>query len=232
MGVGMAAIFLMLPYTAQFAGDSMHLLPGALLIWAVGAFRRPAVAGGLIGVAAGVCYYPLFLLPLWISFYWERGRFRFLMGALITITLVVSSLTLTSADFAGFLAQLKSIFGFILPRQDGLGGIWGLNWEAWFRLPLLVAFIVLCVSYAFWPTIKDLASLISCTAAAMVAVQFWHGDGGGLYMAWYLPLLLLVVFRPNLDHKVATSVIEERRKTRATDLVDDLDFAASVKLPV
>ncbi|MGI9515905.1 MAG: hypothetical protein ACR2NP_02565, partial [Pirellulaceae bacterium] len=223
MGVGMAAIFLMLPYTAMFGGDSMHLLPGALLIWAIALYRIPFVAGILIGTAAGVCYYPLFLLPLWISYYWERGRVRFTLGAVISILIVVSSLAFTSADFASFLAQLKSIFGFMIPRQEGLGGIWALNWESWFRLPFLVGFIVLCISYAFWPVKKDLATLISCTAAAMVAVQYWHGDGGGLYMAWYLPLVLLVIFRPNLDDKVAVSVLEDRRRSPGPE---DLDFAA------
>lgn len=43
----------------------------------------------------------------------------------------------------------------------------------------------------------------------MVATQFWHGHGGGLYMAWYLPLLLLTVFRPNLEDRVALSVLGE-----------------------
>ena len=61
----------------------------------------------------------------------------------------------------------------------------------------------------------------------MVAVQFWHGDGGGLYMAWYLPLVLLVIFRPNLDHKIAVAVIEEKRNGRNSDAgTDDLDYAA------
>lgn len=212
MGVGMATIFLLLPYTAQFAGDSMHLLPGALLVWAIACYRIPMLAGALVGLAAGVCYYPFFLMPLWISFYWLRGRKRFALGALISIVIVVSSLAFTSADFAGFLAQLRSIFGFIIPRFEGLGGIWALNWDAWFRLPLLVVFIVLCVSYAFWPAQKDLSTLISCSAAAMIAVQFWHGQGGGLYMAWYLPLILLASFRPNLDDKVAIEVLHPPRK--------------------
>lgn len=218
MGVGMATIFLMLPYTAQFAGDSMHLLPGALLVWAIAFYRIPWLAGIFVGVAAGVCYYPFFLLPLWISFYWERGRTRFTLGALLSIVVVVSSLAFTSADLASFFAQVQSIFGFIVPRHEGLGGIWALNWHSWFRLPFLVAFIVLCVSYAFWPAKKDLAVLISCTAAAMVAVQFWHGDGGGLYMAWYLPLVLLVVFRPNLDDKVAVEVLAPPRAGAADPL--------------
>ena len=210
MGVAMATIFLMLPYTAQFAGDTMHLLPAALLVWAVACFDRPLVAGILIGSAAGVCYYPLFLLPLWVSFYWERGRREFVLGAVLAIALVVSSLSLTSADINGFLAQLVSIFGFIWPRNEGLGGIWALNWSGWFRLPLLVGYFLLCISYAFWPVRKDLGTLISCMGAAMIAVQFWHGDGGGLYLAWFMPLVLMIIFRPNLDHKTAIDVVPEK----------------------
>jgi hypothetical protein len=225
MGVGMGTIFLMLPYTAQFAGDSMHLLPGALLVWAIACYRMPLLAGILVGLAAGVCYYPFFLLPLWISFYWLRGRKRFTLGAIGALVVVVSSLAFTSADFGGFMAQVQSIFGFIIPRHEGLGGIWALNWDSWFRLPLLVVFIVMCVSYAFWPPQKDLSTLISCTAAAMVAVQFWHGQGGGLYMAWYLPLVLLVAFRPNLDDKIAIEVIEPPRSSPGDDLPSG-EFAA------
>jgi hypothetical protein len=217
MGMAMAVIFLMLPYTAQFAGDSMHLLPAALLVWAIASYDRPFVDGVLIGAAAGVCYYPLFLLPRWISYYWERGRTEFVMGAGLAIALVISSLSLTSTDVSGFLAQLQSIFGFIWPRSEGLGGIWALNWESWFRLPLLVGYVVLCISYAFWPTTKDLGVLISCTAAAMVAVQFWHGDGGGRYLAWFMPLALMIIFRPNLDHKQAVAVLEEKPRHRDSE---------------
>ena len=210
MGIGMATIFLMLPYTAQYAGDSAHLLPGALLILAIAAFRRPFVAGIFIGLAAGVCYYPFFLLPLWLSFYWHRGRKRFMLGTFLSIALVVSSLAFTSPDMAGFLRQLQNVFGFMLPRTDStLGGIWALNWEKSFRLPLLAGFVVLCISYAFWPLEKNLGSLISCTAAAMIAVQFWHGNDGGVLVAWYLPLILLVIFRPNLDDQIATRVLND-----------------------
>ncbi|MCP4773383.1 MAG: hypothetical protein GY880_04015, partial [Planctomycetaceae bacterium] len=57
---------------------------------------------------------------------------------------------------------------------------------------------------------KDLGTLISLTAAAMIAVQFWHGDGGGLYIAWFMPLVLMIVFRPNLDHQTAVDVLKEK----------------------
>jgi hypothetical protein len=42
-------------------------------------------------------------------------------------------------------------------------------------------------------------------------VQFWTGyyGGGGTIMAWYVPLLLLTVFRPNLEDRVAISVLDK-----------------------
>ena len=41
----------------------------------------------------------------------------------------------------------------------------------------------------------------------MIAAQFWHGESGGLYIAWFLPLLLLTIFRPNLQDRIATKVV-------------------------
>ena len=64
----MAVIYLMLPYTALFTGHVLHVLPAALLVWALLSFNRPWAAGIFVGLATGVSYYPLFLLPLWISF--------------------------------------------------------------------------------------------------------------------------------------------------------------------
>ena len=43
----------------------------------------------------------------------------------------------------------------------------------------------------------------------MLGTQFWHAQSGGLYMGWYLPLLLLTVFRPNLEDRVAVTALGE-----------------------
>ena len=72
----------MLPYTAQMTGRVDHVIPAALLVWAIYFYRQPLTAGIFIGLAAGVVYYPLFLLPLWVSFYWQRGLMRFSIGVL------------------------------------------------------------------------------------------------------------------------------------------------------
>ena len=209
VGVGTAAIYLMLPYTAMHTVNVMHTLPAALILWAAVCFRIPWLAGLLIGLATGVAYYPFFLLPLWASFYWERGWRKFLLLVAFGISLCIGGSVLTSVDSAGLVAQLRSMFGFWSPRMDDLQGIWELGWSSWWRLPILVAFVALCFSFIGWPTEKNLGTLISYTAAIMVAVQFWHALDGGLHMAWYLPFLLLVVFRPNMSGRVAVVEIAD-----------------------
>ncbi len=84
-----ANLYLLLPYTAQMTGRVDHVLPAALVVWAVFAYRRPMVAGILLGLATGVIYYPIFLLPLWIGFYWHRGLLRFVVGFIAMLALVL-----------------------------------------------------------------------------------------------------------------------------------------------
>lgn len=224
MGVGAAALYLMLPYTSQMTGRVEHALPAALLIWAVACYRQPMIAGILLGLAAGVNYYPLFLLPLWLSFYWPRGLMRFVSGLSYSLITCVLALFFFSRNMGEFWLHIQAMFGVWIPKTTGLEGIWSLGWDPMYRLPVITAFLVLSISMALWPAQKNLGTLLSCTAAVMVGTQFWHGYGGGLYMAWYLPLLLLTVFRPNLEDRVALSVLGEgwfprrkRRELRAFD---------------
>jgi hypothetical protein len=222
MGIGTAALYLLLPYTAQMTGRVDHVLPSALLLWAVMLYRRPMTAGVLIGLAMGVCYYPLFLLPLWISFYWHRGLLRYFLGVGAALVITALSLLLVSEDLASYWEKIRAMFGLWIPVTTNLEGIWGLGWDPIYRLTVLAGFVTLSGSMALWPAQKNLGTLLSCSAAIMVATQFWHGYGGGLFMGWYLPLLLLTVFRPNLEDRVALSVLHEgwfvRRRGRLGEL--------------
>jgi len=218
-GIGVATLFLLLPYTAQMTGRIDHLAPGALMVLAVAFYRKPLVAGLILGGAAGLVFYPFFLLPLWVSFYWLRGRRRFIFGFLASILAMVVTLVATTQD--GFLPRLMQMFGTIPFAFKDLDGIWGLGWNPYFRIPVMVAFALLSLSFVFWPAQKSLATLMSCSAAIMTAAQFCYAYGGGLYMAWFLPCALLTVFRPNLDDCIALDVVRPflKRKT-STDPSD------------
>jgi hypothetical protein len=90
-------------------------------------------------------------------------------------------------------------------------GFWQFH-EAVYRIPVLAAYAALCASLAIWPAQKNLGTLLSCSAAVMLGTQFWHAPRGGLYMAWYLPFLVLTIFRPNLEDRVALTALAERPK--------------------
>lgn len=208
-GIGAATLYLCMPYTALMTGRVDHALPAAMLLLAVLMYRRPLLSGVSLGLAAGLVYYPFFLLILWISFYWLRGLARFLGGFLLGLVLLTLALLIRSPS--ELLPSLQQMYGVFAPAMDDLQGVWGLGWHPYFRLPVLVVFILLSISFAFWPAQKNLATLVSCSAAIMLAAQFWHGYGGGIYLAWFVPLVLLTVFRPNLDDRVAVDVVRPVR---------------------
>ncbi len=216
-GIGCAVMYLLLPYTAQMTGNLEHILPAALLVLGLLAYRQPLISGMLLGLAAGLVYYPLFLLPLWVSFYWYRGLKRLVMGVAASLLLLSGLLLLQGTE--AFFDHLRWMYGLWLPRMEGLVGVWGPGrFQPDYRLPVLVAFILLAGSFVFWPPRKNLGTLICGTAAVMLAAQFWHGNGGGLFMAWFLPFVMLTIFRPNLDDRIAIQVVRGPRSTPSVSI--------------
>lgn len=209
-GIAAATLYLLLPYTARWTGYVDHVVPAALLVWAVAAYRRPVISGMLLGLATSATYYPLFLLPLWLGFYWQRGLLRFSIGFVAMVLLTVGLLALTSSNFDHFLVQIKMMFGWTRPSSPGVEGFWlfHVSSRPW-RWPVLAAYAMMCAWFAIWPSPKNLGSLLSCSAAVMLGMQFWHTSSEGVYLAWYLPLLLLTIFRPNLEDRVALSTLGE-----------------------
>ena len=199
LGLAMGTMYLLLPVTAYDVTKVNHLLPAALIVWAVAAHRKPTVAGGLLGLACGTLFFPIFLLPIWMSFYWGRGAVRFSLALVLTGAVLLGSLVLTSADSHSFTRQtLGSIDWSVLKFQadDGVG-FWSLYNPA-YRIPVFATFMVLLVTLSIWPLKKNLETLLANSAAIIVATQFWYPDQGGIYVLWYLPMLLIITFRPRL----------------------------------
>ncbi|MBA4064496.1 MAG: hypothetical protein C0501_12430 [Isosphaera sp.] len=200
-GIGMGTLYLLVPYTAFDVGRQLHhVWPTAFTVWAVYFYRRPGAAGWLLGLAAGTSLFPLVLFPLWVGFYARRGAGRF-AGSFVSA--LVASVLATAA-----VLWWDGRPGFGLSAALNLPG-----WQPWgvataeslwtgvraaYRLPVFVLFVAFLAGVTVWPSPKNLSHLIALSAALLVGVQFWHADRGGMYVLWYLPLLLLVVFRPNL----------------------------------
>jgi hypothetical protein len=81
--------------------------------------------------------------------------------------------------------------------SDDLRGVWqGVFWV--YRLPVFIAYAAFVVGTLFWPAPKNLAHVLALSAAALLGAQFWCAEYGGAFVLWHLPLVLLLVFRPNL----------------------------------
>ena len=85
-------------------------------------------------------------------------------------------------------------------------GFWTLE-DMYYRMPVLAMFIVVCIGAMFVPSHKHLATLLCGSALLMLSVQFFQLYQGGLYLSWYLPLLILAIFRPNLEDRTARAVV-------------------------
>jgi hypothetical protein len=219
IGLAMATLYLLLPCTAYDVAEINHVLPAALILWAFVSYRRPWVAGSLMGLACGTLYYPVFLLPLWAAFYGRRGALRFCLALCIVAAVLLGSFALTSADVNSFLRQT---FGWIdwgngLKFRSGeTTGFWSEHDPA-YGIPVFVAYLVMLVVLTVWPRKKNLEHLMAHSTALVVGTQFWYPQQGGVYLLWYLPLLLMVVFRPRLAQLLPPgSEPVERSSRRAT----------------
>jgi hypothetical protein len=74
---------------------------------------------------------------------------------------------------------------------------------------VFIAYLAFLATTVFWPHPKNLAHVLALSAALLVGIQFWYAEQGGVYVLWYLPLLLLLVFRPNLSDRQPPAINAE-----------------------
>lgn len=221
-GLAVATCYLLLPYTRMALVDSGQLVPAALVVGALVVYNRPAIAGVLIGLAAGWMPACLGLVALWAGFYRGRGAARF---AAVGLAVVATGAALARAvpDLAVWSralgARSLAAAGLLYWPESEIphpGSFWA-GLDASYRLPVLIAYLALVVITTFWPAEKNLGELIALSAALLVASQFWFLDEGGTLVLLYLPLVLLMMFRPNLAAK-RPDVVPLRTKEAAQPL--------------
>jgi len=192
-----------------------HIAPSALMLAAIAAVEWPFVSGALFAASAGALFYPVFIFPVWFAWrFWRRkSPWRFAAGTAVAgaaiLALVVAY---TPADsVAGSVGKFVHA---IVEHQEGTGlhqyggsdfGFWGTHrglasfWHAPlvgaspFTSPIFMAFMALCLGTCFLVRRGGLATLAAATAALAAGVQLWKTHGGGTYIEWYLPFLILAL---------------------------------------
>jgi hypothetical protein len=212
---GMAAVtfYLLLPYTGFYVGQVHHVLPMALFLGAVLAYRLPILAGALLGIATAATYFPVFVLPIWLSFYRQRGMGRFLIAYLATLAICLTAVGMTLSAHGQLGASIQNGLDSAAwqpwrPPAKETEGFWTpVPWA--YRIPVFLVFLSFVVATMFWPTPKNLAHVIALCAAVFIGLQWWCADQGGVYILWYVPLMLLLVFRPNLQDRQPAAIVAE-----------------------
>lgn len=203
-GISAAVAYVILPYTRIALVDSGQAFPAALITAAVALYKRPWITGLLIGLAAGWMPACLGIIPVWLGFYKGRKRWRFVLTAL-SLVLISALIGMDIPDFATWARSLgaRSLTetGLLFDRETPVSSSLWNGVDPSYRLPIVVAYVLLAFGAMLWPMEKHLGELISTTSAMLIASQFWYLEKGGTLILLYQPLLLLMMFRPNLQPK-------------------------------
>lgn len=215
LGTAMATLYMLIPCTAIDVGAFIHVLPSALIVWAIVAYQRPMVSGALLGLACGTLVFPVFLVPLWVAFYGRRGGGRFVASLAVVTVALLSTYALTSPDPIVFWKQavttIKLPLHALLGENIAVSSLTEISESQ--RIPIVAAYFVILGALTLWPRKKNIEHLIASSAALVVGTQFWYPQQTGAYLMWAVPLLLIVVFRPRI-----AQLSQNRRRTRVADV--------------
>ncbi len=205
-GVASATCYLLLPYARFALADSGQLIPAALIVAALVFYAKPSITGALIGLAAGWMPACIGLLPLWAWFYRRRGFWRFaLVGVGVAATCGLLGFAVPDlASWARALGARSLNEAGLMPGVEApaTNSFWS-GIDPSYRLPVLIAYLAIVIVFTLLPANKNLGELIALSAVVLVASQFWYLDAGGTLVVLYLPLVILMMFRPNLAAKRA-----------------------------
>jgi len=212
LGIAMSCLYLLLPCTAANVHKLSHVLPAACLIWAIASYRKPTVAGVLLGLACGTLFFAVFLLPLWAVFYGRKGAIRFGVSVLGVVVVLATCLMMISGDADSFFNRVVTSTNWTVYRllDDTLTVSQTSVGQLFIRIPMAAIFFVMLTAMTVLPRPRNLENLLANSTALVVAAQMWYPDDIGTYVQWYMPLFLLVVFRPRLDRFMPPEMIERQ----------------------
>ena len=208
LGISMCCLYLILPCTAYYVHRVSHVVPAACMTWAVASYRKPVVAGILLGLSCGTLFFAIFLLPLWAVFYGRKGSVRFGLSLAGVAAVLFATLAWTSNTTSSFVSKLVvtanwsafRLFDAATPLPEHAVG------QMFLRFVLAILFFLMLVALTVLPRKRNLENLLASSTAVIITAQLWYPDDIGSYILWYLPLFLLVMFRPRLDRFVPPEI--------------------------
>ena len=191
-----------------------HIAPAAGVLLAFATLSNPAASGALLAASAGLGFYPAFMAPAWLGYYWPRrdARTRFLGLFAVTCAAIVLGVLLLSrptAEHGRVGTILRDTFGHHTD-PSGYGsspfGFWGQRsgLRRVFSTPLIGAsgltspawlmFGGFVVMTFFLVRGRSPVELALAAGAVAVGATLVKPHATGTYMAWYYGLLLIGFF--------------------------------------
>lgn len=205
-----------------------HIVPASVTLIAFRYLDRPVAAGALLAAAAGLGFYPAFIFPTWLGYYWGDSRkaaWQYVVGFGV-VSLAVGVWVLMASRPADGLGLVATIVRDTLGHQtdpEAYGrtpfGFWGQQTGVWRWLmqpmvgesamlsPLFLVFCAFLIATTIMARNVGLVGLALLTSAVALGASVWKINATAAYLAWYYPFLLIGTLGPG--------ILMRRRRTDA-----------------
>ena len=217
---GVAALYCGSAYVMGVGGEremiggmtfASHIAPAAVTMAAFAALPRPVWSGALLATAMATLFWPAFLFPAWLGYYWpsKLDARQFVIGFVLASLVIGVPVLLRSQKIEG-----RGMISTILHETQGHQqdpnaygsspfGFWGLRdgVRAVLRDPIIdgqpntapafLLFAGFAIGSFFIARGRTEVQLALLTGALAIGSQLWKVHGTGVYVTWYYGFLLL-----------------------------------------
>ena len=196
-----------------------HIVPASVTLVAFRYLDRPVAAGALLAAAAAFGFYPAFIFPTWLGYYWGDSRkaaWQFVVGFGV-VSLAVGVWVLMASRPADGLGLVATIVRDTLGHQTDPQvygrtpfGFWGQQTGVWRWLiqpmvgesamlsPFFLLYCAFLGATAIMARNAGLVGLALLTSAVALGANIWKIHATGAYLAWYYPFLLIGALGPGI----------------------------------
>jgi len=217
---GLVALYCGSAYVLGVGGDNYfiggmtfvsHIAPAAVTLLAFALLHRPVWSGVALAASVGTLFYPVFMVPAWLGYYWrdKASLKQFIVGFGAASIIIAGSVLLLSrpAHGRGLLATIASD---TLGHQESFEaygsspfGFWGQRGgvRGWLMTPLagnepmtrpvVLMFFLFVASMFVVAQRRTPAQFALVVAAVAIGAELWKIHATATYVTWYYPFLLI-----------------------------------------
>jgi len=188
-----------------------HIAPAAMTLLAFAVLQHPAWSGAALATSVATLFYPIFMVPAWLGYYWkDRDQLKQFAAGFGVAALAIAALVLLLSRPAHGHGLIGTIASDTLGHQESPEaygsspfGFWGQRGgvRLWLMTPLIgsqsmtrpvvLMFFVFATSMFFVAQRRTAAQLALIVAAVAMGAELWKIHATATYVTWYYPFLLI-----------------------------------------